>query len=156
MRLMRRVYRVYRGMYRSSPMPPKCPLLLDNNKLLTRMINETKVRRPTKPVALGKGQAKVMSYEDVEVARATRAAKEVTKGKGKRGRKRKSAALEADEPGYLDLIRSKQNNIDHVPEASPYRYSASCSCPCMLNFNAFCKSSSSLSSVAVARPLPLF
>ena len=40
--------------------------------------------------------------------------------------------------------------------ASPYRYSASCSCPCMLNFNAFCKSSSFLSSVAVTRPLPLF
>jgi hypothetical protein len=32
------------------------------------------------------------------VARAARAAKEVIKGKGKRGRKRKSTALEADEP----------------------------------------------------------
>jgi len=39
-----------------------------------------------------------MSFEDIEVARAARAAKEVIKGKGKRGRKRKSAALEADEP----------------------------------------------------------
>jgi hypothetical protein len=39
-----------------------------------------------------------MSFEDIEVARATRDAKEVIKGKGKRGRKRKSAALEADEP----------------------------------------------------------
>ncbi|KAF4626224.1 hypothetical protein G7Y89_g11935 [Cudoniella acicularis] len=43
-------------------------------------------------------KAKVMSYEDIEEARAKRAAKEVIKGKGKRGRKRKSAALEADEP----------------------------------------------------------
>ncbi|PVH68496.1 hypothetical protein DL98DRAFT_542365 [Cadophora sp. DSE1049] len=43
-------------------------------------------------------KAKVMSFEDIEVARATRAAKEVIKGKGKRGRKRKSAAQEADEP----------------------------------------------------------
>jgi hypothetical protein len=36
--------------------------------------------------------------EDIEVARAARAANEVIKGKGKRGRKRKSAALEVDEP----------------------------------------------------------
>ena len=39
-----------------------------------------------------------MSYEDIEKARAKRAAKEVIKGKGTRGRKRKSAALEAGEP----------------------------------------------------------
>ena len=39
-----------------------------------------------------------MSFEDIEVARAARAAKDVIKGKGKRGRKRKSAVLEADEP----------------------------------------------------------
>ena len=39
-----------------------------------------------------------MSFEDIVVARAARAAKEVIKGKGKRGRKRKSAAQEADEP----------------------------------------------------------
>jgi hypothetical protein len=71
-------------------------LLNDQNQLLTRMNNEAKVRRSIKSVVLGK--AKVMSFEDIEVARATRAVKEVIKGKGKRGRKRKSAALEADEP----------------------------------------------------------
>jgi hypothetical protein len=64
--------------------------------MLTRMNNEAKVRRSTRSIVLGK--AKVMSFEDIEVARAARAAKEVIKGKGKRGRKRKSAALEADEP----------------------------------------------------------
>jgi hypothetical protein len=64
--------------------------------MLIRMNNEAKVRRSTKSIVLGK--AKVMSFEDIEVARAARAAKEVIKGKGKRGRKRKSAALEADEP----------------------------------------------------------
>jgi hypothetical protein len=69
-------------------------LLDDQNQLLTRMNNEAKVRRSTKSV----GKAKVMSFEDIEEARATRAAKEVIKGKGKHGRKRKSAALEADEP----------------------------------------------------------
>jgi hypothetical protein len=64
--------------------------------MLIRMNNKAKVRRSTRSVVLGK--AKVMSFEDIEVARAARAAKEVIKGKGKRGRKRKSAALEAEEP----------------------------------------------------------
>jgi hypothetical protein len=68
----------------------------EQNQFLINMNNETKVRRSTKSVVLGK--AKVISFEDIEVARATRAAKEVIRGKGKRGRKRKSAALEADEP----------------------------------------------------------
>jgi septum formation inhibitor MinC len=71
-------------------------LLHDQNQMLTRMNNKAKVRWSTRSVVLGK--AKVMSFEDIEVARAARAAKEVTKGQGKRGRKRKSAALEADEP----------------------------------------------------------
>ncbi|PMD22059.1 hypothetical protein NA56DRAFT_645267 [Hyaloscypha hepaticicola] len=60
------------------------------------MNNEPKVRRSTKSLVLG--TAKVMSFEDIEVARAARAAKEAIKGQGKRGRKRKSAALEAGEP----------------------------------------------------------
>ena len=61
------------------------------------MNNKAKVRRSTKSVVVGK--AKVMSYEDIEEARAKRAAKEeATAGKGKRGRKRKSSALEADAP----------------------------------------------------------
>jgi len=55
-------------------------LLHDQNQFLTRINNEAKVRRSTKSVVLGK--AKVMSFEDIEVARATRAAKEVIKGKG--------------------------------------------------------------------------
>ena len=54
----------------------------------------------TRSVVLGK--AKVMSYEDIEGARAKRATKEVIKDKGKSGRKRNSAALEAGEP-ELDL-----------------------------------------------------
>jgi hypothetical protein len=71
-------------------------LLHDQNQMLTKMNNEAKVRRSTRSVVLGK--AKVMSFEDIEVARAARAEKEVIKGKGKRGWKRKSAVLEADEP----------------------------------------------------------
>jgi hypothetical protein len=46
---------------------------------------------------LGKGKAKVVSYEDLEEARATRAAKEkaiAERGKAKRGRKREVAKQE--------------------------------------------------------------
>lgn len=71
----------------------------DQIQFLNTINNEAKVRRLTKSLVLGK--AKVMSYEDLEEARAKRADKEAVKeakGKGKRGRKRKSAALEADTP----------------------------------------------------------
>jgi len=71
-------------------------LLNDRIQILAKMNDEAKVRKSTRSVVLGK--AKVMSFEDIEVARAARAAKEATKGKGKRGRKRKNTALEEDEP----------------------------------------------------------
>ena len=64
---------------------------------MTRMNNEAKVRRSTQLLVLGKAKV-MMSFEYIEVARAARAAKEVIKGKGKRGRKRKSTAIEADDP----------------------------------------------------------
>ena len=59
--------------------------------------NEAKVRRLTKALVLG--TAKVISYEDLQEARAKRAEKDAAKeakGKGKRGRKRKSATPEAE------------------------------------------------------------
>jgi len=75
----------------------KYALLDDRNKMLTKMNNEAKVRRSTKSLVLGQGQGKVMSFEDIEEARAARAVKDA-KVKGKRGRKRKSDALEVGEP----------------------------------------------------------
>lgn len=66
-------------------------------RFLIRMNDESKVRRSTTSVVLGK--AKVMSYEDLVEARAKRAEKESAKAKDKvnrGGRKRKSPALEAD------------------------------------------------------------
>jgi len=60
--------------------------ITNQNLMLTRMNNEATVRRLTGLDVLGK--AKVMSFEDIEVARAARTAKEVVKGKEKRGRKR--------------------------------------------------------------------
>jgi hypothetical protein len=63
---------------------------------LKNVNNEAKVRRSTKSLVLGK--AKVMSYEDLEDARAKHAEKDAAKvkGKGQRGRKRKSPVAETD------------------------------------------------------------
>jgi hypothetical protein len=74
----------------------KRALLHNQKQILTRMNNKAKVRRSTQSLILGK--AKVMSFEDIEVAQAARAAKEVIKGKRKHGRKRKSTKIEADDP----------------------------------------------------------
>ncbi|OBT48116.1 hypothetical protein VE00_01033 [Pseudogymnoascus sp. WSF 3629] len=70
----------------------------DRIQFLTTINDEAKVQRSTKSLVLGK--AKVMSYEDLEEARAKHANKEAAKeakGKGKRGRKCKSATSEVDE-----------------------------------------------------------
>jgi len=88
----------------------------DQIHFLTTINNEAKVRRSTKSLVLGK--AKVMNYEDLEEARAKRAEKESTqeaKGQGKRGRKRKSAALEAPE------LRNKMARISRAlkPAGAP-------------------------------------
>jgi hypothetical protein len=66
-------------------------------RFLLTVNNEAKVRRSTKSLVLGK--AKVMGYEELIEAREKRAEKDAAqeaKGKGKRGRKRTSAVLEAD------------------------------------------------------------
>jgi hypothetical protein len=60
------------------------------------MNNKAKVRCFIRSVVLRK--AKVISFKNIKVARAARAVKEVIKGQGKRGQKRKSAALKADKP----------------------------------------------------------
>ena len=69
-------------------------LLEDNNQLLFKQNNEANRRRSVKSTVVGK--AKVMSYEDIQEARAKRAEKEqATAGKGNRGRKRKNTVLVA-------------------------------------------------------------
>jgi hypothetical protein len=66
-------------------------LLEDDNQLLFKQNNEAKVRRSTKSTIVGK--AKVMSYEDIEEARANRAAKEAASVLKKRGQKPIDSAL---------------------------------------------------------------
>jgi hypothetical protein len=88
-------------------------LLKDRNQFLLQINREAKVRRSTKSIVLGK--AKVMSFEDLEEARAKRAAKEQTSAsKPKRGRNRKSDALE----GSTALSSPKHGvaQLSDVPE----------------------------------------
>jgi hypothetical protein len=108
-------------------------LLQEHNQLLYRINNEAKVRRSTRSLVIGK--AKVMSYEVLDTARATRAAKDkaaAEKGKGKRSRKRKVPAREAegDTEGGAHALdvglsmcaskdeRTKQNRVE---EPEPWR-----------------------------------
>lgn len=73
----------------------ECALLQDQNEFLFK-VNNAKTRRSTRSVVLGK--AKVMSYKDLEEARAKREAKDrAATTQGKRGRKRKTPATEQAE-----------------------------------------------------------
>ncbi|KAI1528603.1 vegetative incompatibility protein HET-E-1, partial [Pyrenophora tritici-repentis] len=84
-------------------------------QFLLTVNNEAKVRRSTKSLVLGK--AKVMGYEELVEAREKRVEKEAAqkaKGKGKRGRKRTSAAVEDDtaEP------KTKAKRVTEEPQPS--------------------------------------
>ncbi|KAK7177538.1 transposase [Paraphaeosphaeria sporulosa] len=75
----------------------ECALLQDQNQFLFK-VNNAKTRRLNRSVVLGK--AKVMSYKDLEEARAKREAKhQAAATHGKRGRKRKALATEEAEAG---------------------------------------------------------
>jgi hypothetical protein len=110
----------------------ECAILLDENKLLFEQNNESNVRKSTRSTVVGK--AKVMSWDELEKAKAARAAKEqaaadkkqrgqkpkdpapeageTTVGKGKRGRGRKSCASDAD------TTRSAKANVTRVSDPS--------------------------------------
>jgi N-methylhydantoinase A/oxoprolinase/acetone carboxylase beta subunit len=90
-------------------------LLQDQNRFLSKMNNEAKVRRSAKSQVLGK--AKVMSYEDLEEARAKRKEKEkAAAGKAARGRKRKAPALVVDvtEP-RSQVMQAREADLARTP-----------------------------------------
>ncbi|KEY72595.1 hypothetical protein S7711_11534, partial [Stachybotrys chartarum IBT 7711] len=97
-------------------------LLLENNQFLAQMNNEAKVRRSIKSEILG--TARVMSYEDLENARAMRAAKEATK-------EAKKAAKEAKKAEYSSKLKEvplgkksrgrKTKNYKPEPKVAPVR-----------------------------------
>jgi hypothetical protein len=96
-------------------------LLQDRTRFLLKVNNEAKVRRSTKSVVLGK--AKVMSYEDLEEARAKRAEKEAAKeakGKGKR-RKPKSAGPEVEASADKGKRGRKRKSTEPEPKAKVAR-----------------------------------
>ena len=84
----------------------------DQIQFLREVNDEGKVRQATKSIVLGK--AKVMSYEDLEEARAKRAAKDAVKAKGKgtRGRKRKTSPTGDDTPNPLAKAARKSETSE--------------------------------------------
>ena len=87
-------------------------LLQENNRFLAEINNEAKARRSTKSQNLG--EARVMSYEGLEKARAERAAKEAAKEAKKAKREAKKAEKEAEEvasaiPEVEKATRGKKN-----------------------------------------------
>ncbi|ORX92858.1 hypothetical protein BCR34DRAFT_500368, partial [Clohesyomyces aquaticus] len=91
----------------------------DHIQFLSKMNNEAKTRRKTRSDILGK--ARVMTYEDIEAARAKRAEQDAAKearGKRKRGRLKKVAEEEAE-------ASEVQTSGTHVAEEEsapqPYR-----------------------------------
>ncbi|KAH9204263.1 hypothetical protein DL95DRAFT_319788, partial [Leptodontidium sp. 2 PMI_412] len=98
----------------------ECALLNNRNQFLTEANNEAKVRRSTRSMVLGK--AKVMSYEDIEEARAKRAAKDATKSRGKRGRKRKNTEPEASEAeleSEVEVVKACEPEAEPEPQPEP-------------------------------------
>jgi hypothetical protein len=96
----------------------------DQIHFLKRVNNEAKVRRATKSLVLGK--AKVMSYEDLEQARAKRAAKASAKvkGKGKRDQKADVARRQAE----ATLSRCRCVLVDQTDATSKPSHTL-CGCP---------------------------
>ncbi|KAF2647885.1 DDE-domain-containing protein, partial [Lophiostoma macrostomum CBS 122681] len=90
----------------------ECALLQDQNRFLLKTNNEAKVRRSTRSVVLGK--AKVMSYKDLEEARAKRNAKEkAIASKGKRGQ----AEAEVEAEVASSVPKDKVARISEVEPA---------------------------------------
>lgn len=83
------------------------------------MNNEAQARRKAQPEILGK--AKVMSYEDIEAARAKHAEKDAAKeakGKGRRGRMPKSAAPELGPEAASSVPKDNLARMSEIPGAS--------------------------------------
>jgi hypothetical protein len=97
-------------------------LLLENNQFLAQMNNKAKVRRSAKSEILG--TARVMSYEDLENARAMRAAKETAKEAKKVAKDAKraeySSRLKAAPLGKESRGR-KTKNYGPEPRVAPVR-----------------------------------
>jgi len=77
-------------------------------QFLHKKNSEAETRRTTKSVVLGKGEGKVMSYDDLVAARLKRAEKDAAKehGAGK-GRRKRNAAAETSDKAVHALCRNR-------------------------------------------------
>jgi hypothetical protein len=95
----------------------------DQIQLLSKMNDEARTRRKTKLEILGKGKARVMSYEDIKAARAKWAEQEANKeaqGKRKRGQPKRTAveAIEEEAEATADKgTRKKPKRAQEAKEA---------------------------------------
>jgi hypothetical protein len=82
---------------------------------LFKINSEAKVRRSTRSLIIGR--AKVISYKDLNKACVARAAKDkaaADKGTGKRGRKRKLAAQDAEEEAEAEGVEVETGSREVV------------------------------------------
>lgn len=121
--MMKRTASTKRGSKRNSLMPLrrfllKNALFRNQNKFLTKMNDEGKVRRLTKSTILGR--AKVMTYEDLEDARVEddkKKAKRAEKEARKEARKALTAnGVATDEATVEKCGRKRKNSASAVPE----------------------------------------
>ena len=98
-------------------------LLREHNRFLAEINNEAKPRRVTKAIKLG--TARVMSYKDLENARAERAAKEAKKEaasearKAREAKKAADATIDAEQPGVGQFkrgVKRKRSTAAETPE----------------------------------------
>ncbi|KAI9746367.1 MAG: hypothetical protein M1818_000079 [Claussenomyces sp. TS43310] len=92
----------------------------DRIQFLTTINNKAKVRRSTTSLVLAR--AKVMSYEDLEEARAKRIVRDsaqATKGKRKRGRKSKSSPPEPEEDTAETARRGRKRKSAELEGPEP-------------------------------------
>lgn len=95
-------------------------LLQEQNRFLTTVNNEAKVRRSTKTEIIGR--ARVMSYEDLEKARRERAAKAAEKEVRKAGKQsRATSKTRAAETGLRQDVQGEQDGGGQSPEVPTVR-----------------------------------
>ncbi|KAL9082613.1 MAG: hypothetical protein Q9165_008844 [Trypethelium subeluteriae] len=93
----------------------ECAILLDEKKLLFEQNNKSNVRKSTRSIVVRK--AKVMTWEELEKAKAARVEKgQATAGKKKRGRKPKNRVTETEKATASEKPRGRKRK---TPASEP-------------------------------------
>jgi hypothetical protein len=86
-----------------------------------RVNRDTQIRPARRPVVLGKGDAKVMSCEDLEEKRAAKDRAAEEKSKGICSCKRKAATQEDTAHAALSMLNDKVARRSEKQECAPFR-----------------------------------